>query len=434
MVAGAVALTLAALLAACNGLSDVTLPGGNATGSNVYRVKVAFNDVLDLVPQAAVRVDDVAVGDVEKIQLDGFHAVVTVRLRDSVKLPKNATGELRSTSLLGEKFVALRGSAKDIKRYGRLSNGDTISLARTGRNPEFEEVFTALSALLNGGGVAQIQTISVELSNAMAGREAQVKDVLAQLTDLAGTLDDSKQQIVRALDSVDRLAARLAKQKSTLAQALSDIPPALKVLADQRKDLTRVLTGLSRLGGIGTQVIRATRANTVASLRDLQPILDNLVAAKKNIVASLELLLNFPFPATAVNGVHGDYAGLYASVDINLTDLISGLTGPSSPTTQCPSGTVSLPLAGCVPLSNNNPLPSAPLPNVPGGLGGVLGGVTGGGSSSGSTSGGSSGTGGSGGSGSSGSGGGLLGGLLGQGTSYHGNTDYTQLMLAGAAA
>ena len=143
--------------------------------------------------------------------------------------------------------------------------------------------------------------------------------------------------IVRALNSIDALARKLAQQKGTLAKALDNIPSALKVLADQRQDLTRVLTSLSKLGGIGSTVIRATRDNTVASLRSLQPVLDSLVASKANIVNSLELLLNFPFPATSSNGVHGDYAGLYASVDLNITDLIAGLTGPSSPTTTCPS-------------------------------------------------------------------------------------------------
>ena len=222
-------------------------------------------------------------------------------------------------------------------------NGDVIPLAATGRNTEFEEVFTALSALLNGGGVSQIQTISVELSNALSGRETQVKDVLNQLTTLVSTLDANKQNIVRALNSIDALARKLAQQKGTLAKALDNIPSALKVLADQRQDLTRVLTSLSKLGGIGTTVIRATHDNTVASLRSLQPVLDSLVASKANIVNSLELLLNFPFPASSVNGVHGDYAGLYASVDLNITDLIAGLTGPSSPTTTCPAGTVQSP-------------------------------------------------------------------------------------------
>jgi phospholipid/cholesterol/gamma-HCH transport system substrate-binding protein len=399
-------------LTSCNGISDVSLPGGSATGGKVYRVKVIFNDVLDLVPQASVRVDDVPVGDVEHITLQGFNAEVTMRIKDSVKLPKNAHAELRSTSLLGEKFVALSPPSAPVAAIGRLVNGDTIPLASTARNPEFEEVFTALSALLNGGGVSQIQTISVELTNALSGREAQVRDVLSQLTTLVSSLDNSKQQIVRALDSIDRLAKRLAVQKGTLAQALDSIPSALKVLADQRKDLTRVLTSLSKLGGVGSTVIRATRDNTVAGLRSLSPVLDSLIASKNNIVNSLELLLNFPFPATAPNGVHGDYAGLYASVDLNITDLVAGLTGPTSPTTTCPKGSIAIPLAGCVPLGGSTPtlptLPGVPkLPSLPltGGTGGASGG-----------------TGGT---------GGLLGGILG--TSYKGNPDYTEMMLAGAA-
>jgi phospholipid/cholesterol/gamma-HCH transport system substrate-binding protein len=399
----------ALFLTSCNGISDVALPGGSATGGKVYHIKVVFDDVLDLVPQASVRVDDVPVGDVQHIDLQGFHAVVSLRLKDNVKLPKNAHAELRSTSLLGEKFVSLSPPTAPVKAIGRLVNGDTIPLANTGRNPEFEEVFTALSALLNGGGVSQIQTISVELTNAFSGREAQVKDVLSQLTMLVSSLDNSKQQIVRALDSIDRLAKRLADQKGTLAQALDSIPSALKVLADQRKDLTRVLTSLSKLGGIGSTVIRATRDNTVASLRALSPVLDSLIASKNNIVSSLELLLNFPFPSTAKSGVHGDYAGLYASLDLSITDLAAGLTGPSSPTTTCPSGSAAVPLAGCVPVGGGAPKP----PTVPGLPSVPLNGGTGG------TSGGTSGA------------GGLLGGITR--TSYKGNSDYTEMMLAGAA-
>ena len=79
--AGVAALAGCAVLASCNGIADVPLPGGNATGGKVYHVKIQFNDVLDLVPQAAVRVDDVPVGDVEKVSLQGFHALVTVRLQ-----------------------------------------------------------------------------------------------------------------------------------------------------------------------------------------------------------------------------------------------------------------------------------------------------------------------------------------------------------------
>ena len=63
--------------------------------------------MLDLVPQSAVKVNDVAVGKVTSIALDGWHAKVTIEVNDSVNLPANARAEVKQTSLLGEKYVNL---------------------------------------------------------------------------------------------------------------------------------------------------------------------------------------------------------------------------------------------------------------------------------------------------------------------------------------
>ncbi len=144
------------LLSGCefNGWYDVQLPGGAAADGDAYHVIVEFRDVLDLVPQSAVKVNDVTVGAVEKVELDGWHARVRLRVADSVKLPANAVAELRQTSMLGE-YVALAptGTAP----MGRLGDGDRVPLSRSGRDPQIEEVLSALSALLNGGGVAQLE-------------------------------------------------------------------------------------------------------------------------------------------------------------------------------------------------------------------------------------------------------------------------------------
>lgn len=317
------ALICAVTLTGCRGLTDVKLPGGNAK-SDPYTVTVIFDDVLDLEQQAAVRVNDVAVGDVAKIRNAGFKARVTLRIRKDVVLPANAFADLRQTSLFGEKFVELGPPPPPEQPEGRLVNGAVID--RSGRNPQTEEVLAALSALLNGGGVAQLQTISVELSNALAGRESRVRDALRQVDTLVGALDDRKAEIVRTLQNVDTLARHLAQQRGTIAAALDNIPPALAVLADQRSQLTRMLTSLSNLGHVSDDVIANSRTQTVATLNNLEPILANLDAARQNIVSSLELLTNYPFPTTDQNAIHGDYAGLYASLNLNLNDLIRGLT------------------------------------------------------------------------------------------------------------
>ena len=70
-----------------------------------------FRDVLDLVPDSTVKVDDVTVGKITDVRLQGYHALVTMQLRNDTELPDNAVASIQQTSLLGEKFVAALRSA-----------------------------------------------------------------------------------------------------------------------------------------------------------------------------------------------------------------------------------------------------------------------------------------------------------------------------------
>ncbi|MFG2657207.1 MCE family protein [Streptomyces sp. NPDC048425] len=318
------------LLSGCefNGWYDVQLPGGAAADGHAYHVTVEFRDVLDLVPQSAVKVNNVTVGAVEKVELDGWHARVRLRIADDVKLPGNALAGLRQTSILGEKYVSL--SAPPGKAaVGRLRDGDRIPLSRSGRNPEIEEVLSALSALLNGGGVAQLKTITVELNKALDGRENRLRSLLKELNTFIGGLDDQRHDIVRALKAVDRLSGRLGKEKKTIARAVDTMPPALKVLADQRRDLTKMLTALSKLGKTGTKVVNASHDDTIANLKQLRPILQQLNKAGGDLPNSLELLTTYPFPRNVVGAVKGDYVNLKITADLDLTDIYGNVTGGS---------------------------------------------------------------------------------------------------------
>ncbi|MFJ9746164.1 MCE family protein [Streptomyces chartreusis] len=362
------------LLSGCefNGWYDVRLPGGAASDGDAYHVTVEFRDVLDLVPQSAVKVNEVTVGAVEKVKLDGWHARVRLRVADSVELPANAIAELRQTSMLGEKYVALSGPT-DTTPVGRLKDGDEIPLSRSGRNPEIEEVLSALSALLNGGGVAQLKTITVELNKALEGRENRVGSLLKELNVFLGGLDEQKQDIVRALKAVDRLAKRLGREKRTIAEAVDAMPPALKVLADQRRDLTRMLTSLSKLGKTGTRVVNASHDDTVANLRQLRPILQQLNKAGDDLPNSLELLTTYPFPRNAVDAIKGDYVNLHITADLDLAGIYGNLTekpgggrgGDGKPQGPGLPETPDLPDVPDLPSPPTVPAPTA-LPSTPG--------------------------------------------------------------------
>ena len=364
------ALAGALSLTACEGVYDVPLPGGAAGGDDVYRVTVEFRDVLDLVPQSAVKVNDVTVGAVEDVALAGWHARVRLRLVDSVRLPDDAVAELRQTSLLGEKFVSLERPPGG--GSGRLRDGDTIPLDRSGRNPEVEEVFSALSLLLNGGGVAQLKTINVELTRAMEGHESDIQGAIRQLDTFIGGLDEHKREIVRALDGLDRLSARLAAQKEDIGAAIENLGPGLKVLADQREELTRLLGALSDLGRVGTRVINASQADTVANLRALVPILTRLSEAGDALPKALEMLVTYPFPRAATDAVKGDFTNLRITADLDLRTILKNIGGPDLPNLPpVPNPTASglptqLPTKLPTGVPTSLPTVTATLPTVPG--------------------------------------------------------------------
>lgn len=331
-----VALAAMVTLSGCGfqGVYDLPLPGGADLGPNPYRVVAHFENVMELVPQSAVKVDDVTVGQVEDIELEGWHAKVTCLIRGDVRLPDNALARLGQTSLLGEKYVAFVRPDDDQGR-GQLGDGDVVPLSRTTRGAEVEEVLSALSLLLNGGGLQQIQTISRELNAALSGREDKVRSVLNRLDTFIGELDRQKSEIVRAIEGLDRLTRKLEEQKQTLADAVDRITPAVEILAEQRADLTRMLVALDDLGEVGARVIRQSKDDLVANLEALEPTLTKLAEAGDDLPEALEILLTFPFPETTPEGLRGDHVNLRVTVDLNVDTLVNNLASdtPLGPAT-----------------------------------------------------------------------------------------------------
>jgi phospholipid/cholesterol/gamma-HCH transport system substrate-binding protein len=318
------------------GLYSASLPGGADLGSHPYTVTAYFADVLDLVPQSAVKVNDVAVGKVTAISLADcaaqgssvkrWCAKVKMSVNGSVDLPQNSHAEVEQTSLLGEKYVALIAPGSGASPT-RLHNGSEIRFVDTTSAPEVEQVLAALSLLLNDGGLTQIQNIAAELNRALGSpqRQAAIRDLIKQLTTFVGTLDSQKSDITTALDSIDTLAATLNRQKKILTDALDTFPRALHVLSQERGELVTLLSSLSHLGSVATRVINATEGQLVESLKALDPVVTKLAATGSNFPRSLRIFGTFPFPLGVTRQlIRGDYANLDAVINLSLTDQLCG--------------------------------------------------------------------------------------------------------------
>lgn len=375
-------LVMVFLLAGCgsggfSGMYQLPLPGGADLGDHPYRVVAHFGDVLDLVPHAGVKVHDVAVGRVDRIELarDNTTAVVTMLVNGDVHLPANASAELRQSSLLGEKFVELSGP-RDAQ--GVLTDGAVIPLDRTNRNPEIEEVLGALSLLLNGGGIARLSTIVGEVNQALAGNEPELRATLSNIDTIVRTLDEEKDDITRAIDALGRLSTNLAAQTDDIEVALDQLGPGLAVVNEQRDQLVTMLSALENLSTVAVDTVNRSRDDLADDLRLLAPTIQQLAKSGADLPNSLQFLVTYPFTDYFLNAVKGDYVNVDVKFDLDLSTLLENIENASTPL---------IPLPGLTPTPGPTPpdqpllplptLPSPPDSGSPGGLTGLLGSLLG---------------------------------------------------------
>ena len=373
------------LLAGCSsggfsGMYQMPLPGGADLGEHPYRVVARFGDVLDLVPQAGVKVYDVAVGRVDRIELaaDNRTAVVTMLVNGDVHLPANAAAELRQSSLLGEKFVELRAPDRP---EGTLRDGDVIPLDRTNRNPEIEEVLGALSLLLNGGGIGQLSTIVEEVNAALDGNEPELRATLSNIDQVVRVLDGEKDNITKAIDALGHLSGRLAAQTGDIEVALDRLGPGLAVVNEQRDALVTMLGALENLSAVAVDTVNRGRDDLVDDLKLLAPTLNKLAEAGADLPNSLQFLVTYPFTDYFLNAVKGDYVNVDVKFDLDLSVLLENLENASTPVIPVPglspapgpSQSAEPPL----PVPVLPPDPRVPRGEAPGGLTGLLGSLLG---------------------------------------------------------
>ncbi|GGU25765.1 MCE family protein [Nocardioides albus] len=374
--ATAAALTVSGcgLGAVSGGVYEAPLPGGADVGEDPIMLSAEFGDVLDLVPQSSVKVDNVAVGRVDKIQLteDGRSARVSLVVRDDVSLPAGTTARLQQTSLLGEKYVALIRPAAPVAGEP-LGDGAVLGRGDTDAAAQVEEVLGALSMVLNSGGIAQFQEISREMQKISDGRPEEIKAFLAELNRFVSVLDSRSASITSAIESLNQLAVTLEQDKEKISSALEGLSPGMQVLVDQRPQLITMLKALDKLSKVTISTLDQAQDDIVADLKLLDPILDQLAKAGSDLPYALEILFTYPFPDEVLNAIRGDYMNLFMVTNFRtpagcqskgcdwLQPVVEGGSGGS---VSSQSGSSGAP-PGLLP-STSSPVPGSSSPSIPG--------------------------------------------------------------------
>jgi phospholipid/cholesterol/gamma-HCH transport system substrate-binding protein len=97
---------------------------GAVIGGNTYEVNARFANIGGLKPGSQVFIAGVPVGRVEKIDLNAqYAAVVRLTVKQEVHLPADTIASIKTSGLIGDKYIALAPGADS----NNLSPGGTIT-------------------------------------------------------------------------------------------------------------------------------------------------------------------------------------------------------------------------------------------------------------------------------------------------------------------
>jgi phospholipid/cholesterol/gamma-HCH transport system substrate-binding protein len=335
--------------------NDNTLPGQVAVGDDGYGVTVVFDEIENLVPNSQVLKDDVVIGTVTSIEVVDWQASVELRLLESVELPVGSVFSIGQKTLLGAQYVEVATTAEGESATSAgglalatsegtnaatpgtslLEDGDVVPVSQTGSYPATEQVLGAVALLLNNGGLSQISTITGELSTALRGRTLDTRSLVRTSNDLLAVLDDNKAEIVRALESLNRLSVGLSLDRERIARAIDTITPGLRALETERNRLVTAITATGRTGTRAVSVIQTSQEALLANLDSLEPILTSLGKVSTELPEALKIAITIPFPAmTTENALRGDYANLFATLDLRGSSLADSFLGIEIPALQ----------------------------------------------------------------------------------------------------
>ena len=257
-----------------------------------------------LLPGSDVKIRGVNVGAVKRIVLHEGRALITLRINDGQKVPRDTTARIRAKTLFGEKYVDLDLTGTDETEGPFLAAGEDLQHTEGGF--ELEAVLSDLEPLLNPekGGIDGEELLIVLHNLAEGGRGlgdeinrtfvngAKVSEVFADNADktsqflhdfalLSDELADSAEDLVGIADagndalpvlndheaeliSILQQTGRLSNDVADLLlnntpfvdAALGDGSKALQVLYDRRTQVVPLVIGLRQYVQTLTEVIR----------------------------------------------------------------------------------------------------------------------------------------------------------------------------------
>ena len=246
-----------------------------------YRVKIAFDDAIQLAEQADVRTAGVTIGKVVKKTEapEGNRLLATLEIEEQyAPIRQDARAMLRQKTLLGETYVELDIGSKAapfVPENGRLSDAGVADTV------EFDE----LLRIFDDRTRRDFQDWQATLADATRGRQVDLNEALGSLPvwvenaqGLVDVLEDRRRNLRGLIRNTGATFGALTRDERALRTLIVRNRQVMETLSSRRESLFETFqvfpTFLRESRATFTRLSRFSR-DTEPLLRDLEPVLQD---------------------------------------------------------------------------------------------------------------------------------------------------------------
>lgn len=223
---------------------------------NTFHLK--FTQVSTLVLDDPVKINGVKLGKVENIELSGHRVVVTIRLRDDVRIPKDSEIRVQNIGIMGERQIGIilgdeekyfvpgdtidgqfdAGIAEALGLAGEVCDSTKVllesvkaALNGTISNPEFQDRFKTL--------LDKAENLEDRLMGLVQNTDPQLKRTLAGLNEATGKVNQLVDGVKQPIDSLFANTDKVVGNANNLIGELEGVTKHLDELVGQVQTKTQ---------------------------------------------------------------------------------------------------------------------------------------------------------------------------------------------------
>jgi phospholipid/cholesterol/gamma-HCH transport system substrate-binding protein len=245
-----------------------------------YILEANFDSVAGLDTKSSVRMAGVKIGVVEKVELDGSRALVTMRINPDVKIKRGTEAMIKTMGLLGEKYVEFipgkNGTLQPASAEGSPNYERGERVQATISPSDVDKLVNQLSAISD-----DIKQVTAALSQVF-GTERGMRSMEDILNDVRQTTANIKDFSHTLRSDGSELVLRMNELVASLNGVVGENRDNLKVTMENVKEASK--SAEMALASIENSARRIDRGEgTIGKLVNDESVYNNIDSAAKGI-------------------------------------------------------------------------------------------------------------------------------------------------------